>query len=204
MIQAAKTSQGSGLLRKLRGNEDGATLVEFAFVAPILITMLMGVFDISHQIYTSAMLNGAMQKAGRDMTLENAGGNQTSIDALVRKQVHLVIPNGNVQVQKLSHFDFSDIGQPELFTDQNGDGACDNGEPFEDANDNGTWDPDRGKTGIGGARDAVVYRATVTYPRLFPMAELIGLKKNITLQASTVLRNQPYDNQNRTVTIGNC
>ena len=45
---------------------------------------------------------------------------------------------------------------------------------------------------------------TVTYDRLFPMYELMGLDQEITLEASTVLRNQPYDNQDRSVTTGNC
>jgi hypothetical protein len=46
----------------------------------------------------------------------------------------------------------------------NGDGVCNAGEPFEDANANGSWDADQGKAGSGGARDAVLYEVQVTYP----------------------------------------
>lgn len=193
------------LLRRLIGDRSGATLTEFAFVGPVLIMMIMGIFDMAHTQYTTAMVNGAMQKAGRDMTLENAGSQQAVIDAAVSAQVKTVVPNGAViEFERLSHYDFSDIGEAEEFDDDNVDGICNDGEVFVDANENGQWDADRGSDGIGGARDAVLYTAIVTYPRMFPMYGLIGMPQTITLRASTVLRNQPYDEQDRSDTTGNC
>lgn len=191
--------------KRLAADERGATLVEFAFVAPILMTMIMGIFDMAHTQYTSALVNGAMQKAGRDLTLESAGSQQSNIDQSVIDAVSTVAPsNATVTLEKLSHFDFSDIGEAEDFDDANGNGVCDNNELFEDDNGNGQWDADKGQSGIGGARDAVLYTATVTYPRLFPMAEMVGLSKTVTVQTSTVLRNQPFDEQDRSVSSGNC
>lgn len=182
------------------------TAVEFALVAPVLIVMVMGLFDVAHTQYTSSMLNGAMQKAGRDLTLENANSQQVNIDARVREQVATVMPDGaTVTVEKVSHFDFADVGEPEEFTDQNGDNICNNNEPYIDHNNNGRWDADRGKDGIGGARDVVLYTTTVSYPRLFPMYGLVGLPQNVVLSSSTVLRNQPFDEQNdRVTTQRNC
>ena len=192
-------------LARLRNDTSGATLVEFGFVAPVLIVLLMGIFDMAHTQYTASLINGAMQKAGRDLTLENAGSAQTSIDARVIAQVRTVTPNNaTITLDKLSHADFSDIGEPEEFDDDNNDGLCNNNEAFVDANDNGQWDADRGQVGIGGARDAVLYTATVTYERLFPMAGLIGMSDTLTLKASTVLRNQPFDEQDLTELTGNC
>jgi len=196
---------GGCIINHLRRDERGATLTEFALVAPILMVMLMGIFDMAHSQYTAAQINGAMQKAGRDLTLESAGSQQTTIDQRVISRVKTVVPNNaTVTLEKLSHFDFRDIGEAENFTDSNNDMICNNGEPFEDANDNGQWDADRGSTGIGGARDAVLYKATVEWPRLFPVAGLIGMSPNMTLTSSTVLRNQPYDQQNRVISVGNC
>lgn len=195
----------SSLLRRLIGDRSGATLTEFAFVGPVLIMMIMGIFDMAHTQYTTAMVNGAMQKAGRDMTLENAGSQQSVVDARVRAQVMTVVPNGaTVQFERLSHYDFSDIGEPEEFDDDNGDGACNDGEVYVDSNENGQWDANRGSDGIGGARDAVLYTAVVNYPRMFPMYGLIGLPQTVTLRSSTVLRNQPFDEQIRSDTTGNC
>ncbi|MFU7528616.1 TadE/TadG family type IV pilus assembly protein [Qipengyuania sp. ASV99] len=196
---------GAPLLSRLRRDSDGATLTEFAFVAPILILMIMGVFDMAHSQYTSALMNGAIQKAGRDLTLESAGSSESAIDARVISEVQIVVPDSaTVTLEKLSHFDFEDIGEEEEYTDNNGDGACNDNEPFVDSNGNGQWDANRGETGIGGARDAVLYTAVVSYPRLFPMYGLAGLPQNVELRASTVLRNQPYDQQDVSVNTGNC
>jgi hypothetical protein len=192
-------------LRRLCSDATGTTLTEFAFVGPVLILMVMGIFDLAHTQYTNGILNGAIQKAGRDLTLESAGSRQSSVDARVRAQLQTVMPSGaTITFEKLSHFDFSDIAEPEEFTDQNGDGRCNNNEPYIDMNNNGRWDANRGEAGIGGARDAVLYTAVVTYPRIFPMFGLAGMNRNITLRASTVLRNQPFDEQDRSTTQRNC
>lgn len=195
------------ILRKcarLRRDESGNTLVEFAFVVPVFLVMLIGVFDVAHTLYTSSVLQGTMEKAGRDFTLENSGSRRTTLHAFVTKRVKRIAPSATVNFQQLAYFDFADIGQPELYTDDNLDGICNNNEPFDDANGNGQWDADRGEVGLGGARDAVLFTATVTYDRLFPMAELIGLPDQVTLTGSTVLRNQPFDIQDRTIPTGNC
>jgi len=205
MIRAARFPHQARLLRQLASDRSGATLTEFAFVAPVLILMVMGIFDMAHSQYTNALINGAMQKAGRDMTLETAGSQQTSIDENVRNEVLKVTPStATVTFEKLSHYDFTDIGEPEEFDDDNNDGICNDNEVYVDANGNNQWDSDRGRSGIGGARDAVLYTAIVSYPRLFPMYGLAGMPQNVTLRASTVLRNQPFDEQDRSTVTGNC
>lgn len=201
-----RLSRLGDFLRQLRDDRSGVTLVEFAFVGPVLILMVIGLFDIAHTQYTSSVLHGAMQKAGRDLTLENANSQEANIDQRVAEQVRSLMPaSATVVFEKVSHFDFADIGEPEEFTDQNDDDICNNNEPYVDTNDNGQWDADRGKDGIGGARDAVLYTARVTYPRVFPLYGMIGLPQEVTLEASTVLRNQPFDEQNdRITTTRNC
>ncbi|WP_296716478.1 TadE/TadG family type IV pilus assembly protein [Erythrobacter sp.] len=193
------------LLHRLSGDRQGATLTEFGFVAPVLCLLIMGIFDMAHTQYTTSLINGAMQKAGRDLTLETAGSRQADIDAAVKAEVLLVTPTtATVTFEKLSHFDFTDIGEAEEFADDNADGICNAGEIFVDSNGNSQWDANRGRQGIGGARDAVLYTAVVSYPRLFPMFGLAGMSETVTLRASTVLRNQPYDEQDQSAQTGNC
>jgi Flp pilus assembly pilin Flp len=193
------------LLRRLRGDQNGVTMLEFGFVGPVLCLLIMGIFDMAHAQYTSSLVNGALQKAGRDLTLETAGSRQDDIDETVRAEVMKVVPaSSTVEFEKLSHFDFSDIGESEEYADDNDDGECNDGEVYVDANGNGQWDANRGREGVGGARDAVLYTAVVTYPRLFPMYGLAGMSQEVTLRASTVLRNQPFDEQDRSTDTGNC
>jgi Flp pilus assembly protein TadG len=171
---------------------DGATAVEFALVAPALLTMLFGLFDLGHNMYTAQMLQGAIQKSARDSTIEGAASSSAQLDAFVTKAVRAIAPGASLSFSRKSYA----VARPEDFTDLNANSICDNGEAFEDVNANGTWDKDVGKDGLGSARDAVLYTVTVTYNRLFPTAAFIpGQSKSITMAASTVLRNQPYGQQ---------
>lgn len=191
--------------RSLRADSQGAALVEFALIAPVFMLMLMGMFDFGMQIYGRSLLQGAMQEAARDATLEGADLTTTEIDEAVESHVRNILPRAEIEFTRTNYANFSDVGQPEEFTDTNGDGVCNGGEPFEDVNGNDTWDADKGQEGLGGARDAVLYEAVAEYDRMFPLYGLMGWDSKVTLQASTVLRNQPFDTQaDRTPVVGSC
>ncbi|MCP5387970.1 MAG: pilus assembly protein [Novosphingobium sp.] len=195
-----------GLLTRLARDERGATIVEFALITPALLITLMGLFDLAYNMYTAQQLQGAIQNAARQSTLEGASTNVSNIDAIVTRAVHAVAGNATLTFERKAYASFASVARPEDYTDVNNDGTCNDGEPFEDANDNGVWDADSGSSGFGGARDAVLYTVTVVYPRAFPIAKLIpGQTDNFTLTATTVLRNQPYGLQNTASTAtGNC
>lgn len=187
----------------LHHDERGATVVEFALVLPVLLLALFGLFDLSYNMYTASMLHGAIQKASRDASIEGAAPAQ--LDARVADAVHAIAPGAAIDFERKSYADFSDVARAEDFTDTNGDGLCSNGEPFEDVNGNGTWDSDRGVTGQGGARDAVLYTVEVTYPRMFPIAGFANIPDTYTATARTVLRNQPWGLQQvARPTVRNC
>jgi Flp pilus assembly protein TadG len=192
------------LLARLRRDAAGATAVEFAAIAPALLMVLLGLMDLSHNIYTTTLLEGAIQQAGRTSSIEGAGARSTAIDSKLRSVVDDIVPNATIGIRRRAYADYTDVEQPEDFTDANADGVCNNGEPFEDVNGNGTWDEDRGRASTGSARDAVLYDVTVTYPRAFPVMGLLGFSATVTAKARTVLRNQPYGPQNRPATVGSC
>ena len=189
---------------KLSGHEGGAAAVEFAMAAPVLLLAMMGVFDLGYNMYTQALLQGAIQEAARNSTLEDAASNTAKLDAKVTSMVRQIAPQATLSFDRTSYADFSDVGQAEDFTDADSNGLCDNGEPFEDANGNGIWDADRGSAGLGGARDAVLYKVTVVYDRPFPVARLLGQDGKFTMQATTVLRNQPWDLNEAPVSVAYC
>jgi Flp pilus assembly protein TadG len=191
-------------LARFGREERGVTAVEFAIIAPALLVVLLGVFDIGFNLYVTSVLDGATQKAARDSTIEGAETQGLAIDDAVTAAVHNVMPSATLTFDRRAYRDYSDVHQPEDFTDVDGDGAYDNGEPFEDVNANDRWDADRGADDMGGARDAVLYTVTASYPRVFPLMHLLGLPTTVTNRTQTVLRNQPYGNQDTTVTIGHC
>ncbi len=178
--------------RRLGRDRRGVAAVEFALLAPVLLVALMGIFDLAYTVYTSALLEGAIQKAARDSTIEGAGGHTDALDDRVTEVVNDIAPHAHLAFSRQWFTSFTDVRPPEDFTDVNANGTCDGGEPYEDVNGNGTWDQNRGQVGNGGARDAVVYEVQVTYRRLFPIAGFLGQSEDFTLVTHTVLRNQPY------------
>lgn len=192
-------------MRKLQRDESGVTVIEFGFVAPVLCLLLMGMFDLGFQAYAQTNLSGAMQEAARKSALEPTVITTNQLDAEVTEAIQAVVPSANVTFTRKNYETFDDIDKPEDFTDNNGNGICDNNEPFEDLNGNLNWDQDRGRDGLGGARDAVLYTASASFDRVFPLYGFINIPSTATISASTVLRNQPYDEQtDRQPVVGYC
>lgn len=177
--------------RALAGDHRGATLVEFAIVSPVLMIMLMGLFDLCHQMYAQSILEGAVQKAGRDSAIEGGADRVTDLDGKVYAMVKQIARGSTYVTSRKSYTSFSNV-KPEPFTDTNNNGRRDAKECFEDVNGNKNWDADPGRNSQGGADDVTLYTFTLTYPRLFPAAGLIGLPSDNTITASTLLKNQPY------------
>lgn len=199
------------LLARLRADQRGATIIEFAIVAPVMCLLLVGAFDTAHTLYARAVLQGILQKTARDSTIEDSAdvAVQAVIDDKVRKQVRAIANNSTITFTRRYYRTFSKAyaAQAEAYTDTNHNGTCDNGEPYTDANNNTVWDKDGGDSGQGGAKDRTVYTVTVSYPRFFPLWKWVGGSSTTKLTASTVLENQPYSDQNsytNTTTVRNC
>lgn len=194
-------------LRRLRADETGAYIVEFAIVMPVFLILTMGAMDLGHTLYTKAVLEGTVQKAARDSALENGQiqASRDTIDQKLTDAVKLIQPGATVTVTRRNFKDFSTArtSRKETFSDTNGNGTCDGGEQYADSNNSGAWDTDAGVDGQGGAKDVTIYTATMTYQRLFPTSTLIGFSPDVTLTAKTVLANQPYSEQTAP-TIRNC
>jgi Flp pilus assembly pilin Flp len=193
-------------LGQLRSDDGGATIVEFALIAPALLVMLFGLFDLSYSMYTAQMLQGAIQGAARNSTLEGAASSEATINANVTRAVRAVVAGTTPTFTRKSYRDFTGVNRPEDYDDVNANNTCDAGESFEDSNGNSNWDLDPGESGFGKAREATIYTVSVTYRRPFPVFALIpGQSENHTLVATTVLRNQPYGaNMDSTAATGTC
>lgn len=163
MIQTANTRTALRRLKGLPENRDGIAITEFAFVAPVFMMMLMGIFDIGYSMYIQSALQGAVQEGARRASLENTLW--TDIENRVNAQVRQVIPSGDpttvisFTLDRTAYGEYSDVAVPEIFedkqrggtmngtydppepyTDSNGNGRWDTGEPFTDTNGNGRWE----------------------------------------------------------------
>lgn len=190
--------------RRLARDEQGVTAVEFGLLLTPFLVMLMGGMDLGHQFYMRGVAQGALDDVSRRASVEEpkfvASGNtlEERIENTLKAQIGNIAPNATYTITQTNFFDFKGIGNPErLVTDVNGNGKFDNvdSDCWEDLNENGVYDLDSGRTGVGGANDVVFYSVRVQLPRLFPTAQLIGFSPNIDFTVETAVRNQPYANQ---------
>lgn len=192
-------------VRTLTLDTQGATIVEFAIVAPILVLIIMFLFDTGYYFYARAILGGEVQAAGRASALETASDtNRALLDASVETAVKRLVGGGTFSFNRLSFKSYGRAqSRAEAFVDSNGDNICNNNESFDDANRNGIRDTDSGVQGQGGAKDVTIYSVTLRYNRMFPMASLLGWSQQVSMTAHTILRNQPFDKQAEAL-VGKC
>ena len=186
-------------VRQLAHDRRGATIIEFALIFPVMMIVIMGLGELTYQQYVQSVLTGAVQKAGRDSTIQGAGAQTTQIDTTVMNMVKSVASNATYTSTRQSYANFSSIG-PEPFTDTAHTGVFDpTKDCFTDLNNNQSWDADPGATGQGAANDVTVYTINISYPRLFPVAAFIGMPPIANLTGRTVLKNQPWSTQKFTI-----
>ncbi len=163
-------------------------------IAPVLFGMIFGTIDLGYQLYVRSILSGAMEEAARESALETGANRSTQIDGKVRSTMERVLGASRTDIafNRRNYVNFSDVSEKEPFTDLDADAQCDNNEPFDDVNGDGSWG-DSGNAGQGGARAAVLYTATLNYKHLTPAAGLLGMGETSRMNISTVLQNQPYD-----------
>ena len=180
--------------RRLRGiaaDRKGATIVEFALISPVLCVVLLGFIDLGYRSYVSSVIQGALQEAARNATVGTKTGAQ--IDALVISRLKSFSKYSTPVINKTSYSDYSGVQMPEKITSDTAPvGVYNSTDCYEDANNHGKYDLDRGKTGLGGADDVVYYEIVLTFPRIVPLGKILGFSNTQTIRAATVMQNQPF------------
>ena len=205
-------------LRRLRDREDGSPAAEFAFVAPILILMVIGTIEFGMIMFVTILMESGLRDAARYGITGNEFGGMSRMERIVQIMPNSMAPIlilmviGTIEfgiindrtlglvdisqadIQILVYPDFGQIGQGEDFVDGNGNGTYDVGETFTDANGNGLWDADIGQSGPGASGQVVLYRIDYGWDLLTPLAApLIGQNGKFTLSASIAVRNEPWN-----------
>ena len=180
-------------LARLCRCRDGAVSLEFALIALPLTLVLVGFFEFAVVLFLGTALEGASLDAAR-FGATGADGGGTSREERVREIVERrtlgLLDSEDLIIETLVYDSFADIGEPEPFTDANGNGVYDEGESFTDVNGNGQWDADMGAAGLGGPGAVVVYDVRYDWPAITPlMAPLLG---TVRLSTSVPVRNEPF------------
>ena len=176
----------------------GTAILEFAFVAPVLILLLFGLLQLAHVAFArsaleSATMAGARYAAAQScLSRRQSGMQQIIIDRMTQFQSF----NGEAPAIKVLAYgsNFGDVGNPEPYTDTNRNHRHDANESYTDVNGNGGYDEDMGRDGsVGNAGDVV---SLTTSFKLAPIVPFLSERLNdglpfYTLSASTVVRNEP-------------
>jgi len=192
-------------LHRFPKNTRGSTAIEFALIAPIVILLIVGTMEFALIMYASAVLEGAtfsaarLAKTGYTNTATSgtcASPTQTRsqfITCMVQSKTSGLLNPANLTTSSKSYSGFSEIGQPEPYTDVHGLGHYVAGDPYTDINGNGQWDADMGIAGLGGPGDIVVYTVSYPWPIFTPLFnQFFGGKSTVTLSSSAVVKNEPY------------
>jgi len=177
----------------LTRDESGGALVEAALGLPILLSAIIGVFEVANFFFISAAIENAVLHASRfGITGQTAEGStrEEQVRDVIEEQTFGRIDMETIEIETLVYEQFADIGTPEPYTDDNASGDWDEGEPYTDVNGNGSWDDDMSVAGLGGGGDIVLYRVNYNVQSLTGFAD--WALRQITLSSSVAVRNEPY------------
>lgn len=182
--------------RRLLGDRRGSTAVDFALIAGPFFLIVVGVLEFGMLMIGQTLLQSAVTDASRfgltGRTLVGQTREEVIAEIVEENGIGLIDPNRLV-FETLVYPSFDSVGQPETFTDDNGNGAWDPGEAFADINGNGTWDADMGAAGLGGPDDIVLYRVRYDWEMLTPLlGHILPGSGVVPLEASIAIRNEPF------------
>lgn len=183
-------------IKRFTLSNDGATAVEFAFIAPALIFLTFAIIEAGMAFGADIVLKNATYDAarlGRTGFVADGSTQDSTVKQKIKNQASVIMDVDKLVITSLSYKGFDVLKKPEPFTDKNGNGIRDDGENFTDVNGNGVYDKDQGANGYGGTAQVVLY--TVTYPWTFRtpgLKELVGNNGTVLLSATAVVQNEPY------------
>ena len=210
-------------LRRFARNSEGATMIEFAFIFPIVLMLTFGVMEISLYMVSLVTLEGGLKEASRyGITSQNPGALSASDLAQVptafkatndprTEQIGLILNQytlnlidlNNAQIDTKTYDSFILIKDGEPYTDLNGNGQYNSGEPFQDiaCPHNGVRDAPGTNSGatVGLAGAIVVYTVNYNWKVMTPIVgQWLGKpdpgspgRYIIPMSVSMVVKNEP-------------
>ncbi len=179
------------------GQESGSAAIEFAFVAPVFLTLIVGMFEIGTLLVVQNAVDAAAREAARLGITGGALGNLTRSESIIEKVKETatlysggIIRPELIQIVVTSYPTLEGLDKPEPFVDANGNGEYDLGEFFEDVNLTGSWEADQGVSNSFGLRgEAVKYEVTYEWK---PLVAIFGYKEGVTLTGRSPVLNEAF------------
>src|SRR3546814_11322299 len=104
----------SGAARVRRSSDQrGTAITEFGLIAPVFLLLMLGALDLAHTLYMQGVLQGVVQKAARDSTLESAQEETTqlAINQKIEDQVKRLAANAAVSISRRNFYSYTTAAQ---------------------------------------------------------------------------------------------
>jgi Flp pilus assembly protein TadG len=190
------TGQFSARLRRFARNSEGATVIEFALIFPLVLMLTFGIMEISLCMASLVTLEGGLKEASRfGITSQNTAppdatlvpnafkvGNDPRlmmIGYILNVNTLDLIDLNQATITTAVYTSFSAVKDGEPYNDLNSNGQYDGpgtpgvpaaGEPYSDMNCNGSRDgPGASGAGVGAAGNIVVYTVNYNWKILTPI-----------------------------------
>ena len=183
-------------LKRLRRGEDGIAALEFAMVAPVLLLLVMGTFELGLILTAQVLMESATYTASR-MGKTGQGISDSTQAAKIKAEIArvggLIMDPARIVVTSTYYKNFQQVEKPEPFNDANRNGKRDSGESFTDWNGNAKWDAMSGDAGYGNKDEVAVYTSTYSWPLFTPLlSSVMGQDGKVDISARAVVRNEPF------------
>ena len=187
------TTAATSLARRLALDRCGNAAVQFALLAPALLLLIIGSFEVAILLFLGGTMESAVLAASRyGVTGFTSDGvsREDRIRQIIADRTLGLVDMDDIGIHTLVYSSFEQIGQPEPFTDANGNGVHDAGETFNDVNGNGEWDDDMGAVGLGGPGDIVLYEIEYETGAITELLQPVFGR--IVHRAAVAVRNEPF------------
>ena len=138
------------------GNRQGASAVELALISPVAFALLFGAMEFGYEMHMNNILQGALAKATRKITLESASDRnaRAALDQEIRDLMGLTHKEATIVIKREAGARFSQFqSRGEPLNDNNHNNQCDAGETYEDLNNNNAYDSQAISQGWGESDD---------------------------------------------------
>ncbi len=184
------------LFTRFTRQTEGATIIEFALVAPLFFLILMGTVEFGLLRFSQVAIEAAVAQASRAASIgTNASGcdRACTVRALVQEKTRGLINAGEVSVAA-TLVGTGVTSEPDIcLTDPpSTPPACPKSvaENYQDTNNNGRYDPP-GNLSLGNAGDLVELRVSFPWKVQMPFASYLFKNGVYMISSTTIFRNEP-------------
>ncbi len=164
----------------------GATTLELALVAPVLVAAMVALAEFSYAVTVDGLLNHAARAAARSgFTGELAAGftdRRAQVCDVIRRNTLGILDQGRLSIESRGYASFSVLA--------GGAGAA----PVPASLNCGSaaWDASATPTALGQSAQVVVYVVRYTQPLLSGVGQSVLGRSELVHEARLAVRNEPY------------